>query len=88
MSGIGETERHITTEERWAWGPRCVKCDVASNQGIFPIRGVLERAWGCRNCEQIQVTYQKLSEDGSGKYERYTREAKGFDLQDIRDGKI
>jgi hypothetical protein len=40
------------------------------------------------NCEQLHVTYQTLSEDGSGKYVLFTREAKGFDLQNIRDGKI
>jgi hypothetical protein len=88
MSDVNKTVRHITAEERWAWGPRCTKCGSACQRGIFPIKGVFECAWDCRNCEQIQVTFQSLSEDGSGKYVRFTREAKGLDLQNIRDGKI
>lgn len=88
MSDVNESVRHITAEEKWAWGPRCIKCNSACHRGIFPIRGVVERAWGCMNCEQLHVTDQTLSEDGSGEYVRITRLAKGFDLQNIRDGKI
>lgn len=88
MSDVNESVRKITAEERWAWGPRCMKCLSACHRGIFPIKGAIERAWDSMNCEQLHVTSQVLSEDGSGKYVRFTREARGFDLKNIRDGKI
>lgn len=88
MSDVNESVRKITPEQRWAWGPRCMKCRSACHRNIFPIKGAIERAWDCMNCEQLHVTSQVLSEDGSGEYVRFTREARGFDLQNIRDGKI